>query len=287
MQYFRDYDFIQERIAKIACEAYALESMLYMTAGLIDTFENQDTDVESAMIKSFAIDSTNKAASLPLQTLGAKALITGEKSEEFLRDATHLATLGENLDAVKLYIGLSGLQHAGIAINEDVKKTRNPLSNPGHVFSKLFKINPIDSPKQTMNLQFNLHPSCDAAAQWLEYSIIRLQAGTDILLSRHGPQVIDFQIEIMRLSEAATLCYAMFSAVSRASRAYCIGLKHSDLEMFAASAFCLDASERVRLLILDIQKGEYLTTDNHYKKLAKQLFKSRGYFWEHPITRNF
>lgn len=261
--------------------------MLYMTAGLIDTYENQDTDLESAMIKSFALDSIGRAASMPLQTLGPKALISGQTTEEFFRDAAHLTTLGETLDAVKLYIGLSGLQHAGLALNEDVKKIRNPLSNPSFVFSKLFKMNPIDSPKQTMNLNFNLHPSCDAAAQWLEYSIIRLQSGTEMLLTRHGPQIIDFQIEILRLSEAATLCYAMFAAVARASRAYCIGLQHADYEMLTASAFCLDASERVKSIVLDIQKGEFLTNDKNYKKLAKQLFKSKGYFSEHPITRNF
>ena len=127
----------------------------------------------------------------------------------------------------------------------------------------------------------------DPAAQWLEFSILRLEAATEILLARHGQEIINFKLEVMRLSEVAGLCFAMFASVSRASRAYCIGLKHADYEMLIASSFCLSASEKVKLICQDIDKGEFLTTDNHNRKIAKQLLKNKKYFSEHPITRNF
>lgn len=282
-----EMDFAKERLGKLASEIYALESMLYMTAGLIDNYENQDTEIESAIVKNFAMDVIRRNATVPLETIGAISLLEGEKTREFLMDAFHIATQGETLDSLKLFVGLSGFQYAGVTLGEEIKKTRNPLFNPGFIFSKVLKPDPMKNPKQTHNLQFNLHPSCDAPAQWLEFSIKRLENGTELLLARHGPEIINFKIEILRVSEVATLCYAMFAAVSRASRAYCIGLKNAESEMLLAGSFCLDASERIKLIVHDIQKGEFLTNDNHYKKIGKQLLKSKEYFPEHPITRNF
>lgn len=172
-------------------------------------------------------------------------------------------------------------------LHAEVKKIRNPLSHPGLAFKKIFKQSVIDHPKQTLNLQYNVHPTMDPSAQWLEYSILRLEAATEILLGRHGQEIINNKIEILRLADAATLCYAMFATIARASRAYCIGLKHSDYEMLIASAFCLNSSEKVKLICQEIDKGEFLTNDNNHRKIAKQLLKSKQYFSEHPITRNF
>ena len=91
-----------------------MESMLYYTSALIDNYEGQDIDVESAVIKSFCIDTIFKNATLPLETFGPGSLLTGEKTEQNIRDVLHLATIGETMDAVRLFIGLTGFQHAGV-----------------------------------------------------------------------------------------------------------------------------------------------------------------------------
>lgn len=172
-------------------------------------------------------------------------------------------------------------------IHETIKKVRNPLMNPGFIFGRLFQSRNYENVKLTLKLNHSLHPTLDPAAQWLEYSILRLQLATEQLLSRYGSEIIQKQVEIQRLAECGILCYAMFCAVSRASRAYCIGLRHSDYEMLVASAFCLDGSEKVKSFIKEIAEGPFLTNDHNYEKIGKQLFKSKGYFLEHPLTRNF
>lgn len=283
----REVDLIKKRVGEMTCDIYALESMLYMTAGLRDIYDDQDTDLESAIIKSFANEVLTHSATAPLKTIGTKATTKGDNMERLVRSAIHLNTIGETGDAVKMYIGLMGLQHAGMSIHEDIKKSRNPLENPGHIFSKFFKPSPIDNPKQVLNLQYNLHQSLDPAAQWLEFSIIRLQAATEILLGRHGPKVIDHRIEVARLSDMATLCYGMFASVARASRSYCIGLRNSDYEMLIASAFCLSASDRVKAIAVDITKGEFICNDNNFMKIGKKVMESKSYFPENPVTRNF
>lgn len=42
---------IREKLAKAACSIYAIESMIYLTTGIIDTYEKADVDIEAAIIK--------------------------------------------------------------------------------------------------------------------------------------------------------------------------------------------------------------------------------------------
>jgi hypothetical protein len=54
-----------------------------------------------------------------------------------------------------------------------------------------------------------------------------------------------------------------------------------------AVTFCIDAHIRVKKNILDIENGPFINNDSNYKQVAKQVFKSRGYFAEHPLARNY
>lgn len=151
----------------------------------------------------------------------------------------------------------------------------------------MFKRSSLQSPKLTLKLNEYLHPSLQLAARHLEESVVRLQLGAEILLSRHGNQILEKQVEVIRLADAAILTYAMYATISRASRAYCIGTRHSDLEILTANVFALETTEKVLTLMNDIAKGPYLTNDANLQTIAKEMFNSRGYFYVHPTTQNF
>jgi acyl-CoA dehydrogenase family member 9 len=172
-------------------------------------------------------------------------------------------------------------------LHDMVTRVRNPLMHPKFVLSKIFSGKNIDDPKATLNLNYNLHPSLDPAAQSLEYSTIRLQIATETLLSRYGAGVVDKTAEVTRLTDAVVLLYAMYAATARASRAYCIGLRNADYEMLLANTFCLDNAKQIWQLVKDIDKGTHELNDYNYEKVGKKLFASNKYFLEHPLTRNF
>lgn len=46
-----EFQLIKEKIAKMASDVYAMESMTYLTAGLIDRYEKPDLSVEAAAVK--------------------------------------------------------------------------------------------------------------------------------------------------------------------------------------------------------------------------------------------
>ncbi|XP_035774588.1 complex I assembly factor ACAD9, mitochondrial-like [Anopheles albimanus] len=283
----KDIEVVREQLARMACTIYAAESLIYMTTSLMDDFENQDVDVEAAITKIFSAEQLVQFATLPLKLLGPHAMASDSSFDALLSEALKLYVGIESLDSVKFFIALAGLQYAGMQTYEVIKKDRNPAMNPSHVLSKLFEKTSITNPKKFADLQQFFHPSLDPAAHWIEYSIVRLKLATECVLSRHGAEVIDRHVELARLANIATMIYAMIASASRASRSYCIGLRHADQEIHLANMFGMEMSEKVRLLALDLEKGPFITNDDNYNIVARNLFREKAYFYQHPIARNF
>lgn len=55
---------------------------------------------------------------LPLNFMGPKAIVDGEPLAEYVKDALHLYTHGEPVDSLIQYVGLTGLQHAGVCCHK-------------------------------------------------------------------------------------------------------------------------------------------------------------------------
>lgn len=285
--HMKDVDTIKEQLGSLATSCYVLESMVYMTAGLIDIYEKQDVVLESAMVYAFAVDAMTEFMVRPLHAVGPLAAIKDGGFENYIREAAQLAASGEQLDSVRQFIALTGLSHAGVILNETIRKTRNPLDHPAFVFSRIFKQTSIQKPKKKYDLEGYLHPSMEAAANFLELSILRMNAAADIILARHGMTVVSHTVEVAKLAEAAMLCYAMFATAARASRSYCIGLRNADQEMNVAMVYCYITSERVKKIAIDLDQGEYGTTEHTYKLIGTKLIENKDYHLEHPTTRNF
>lgn len=280
-------EILQKILSEMVCSTYALESMIYLTAGLADVYDNQDVELESTIIKVFSQQTLMKIAISGLNFMGPRSLIEGQPMELYLRNAIQLVYSSEALNALTLIIGLTGLQHTGMYIHDIVKKVRNPLFNPSFIIKRLFENTNIENPKSTLNLNHHLHQSLDHPSHWLEHSIIRLKIATETLLGRHGAEIFNKQIEVERLSEAAVYIYAMFASLARSSRSYCIGLQHADDEMVIAAAFCYDAMKLIKNRVTDIHLGTNFVPDSYNVRIGKQLFNSKGYFPVHPLTRNF
>lgn len=53
--FYKDLDIMKEYLGRITARCYALESMVYMTAGLKDIYQDQDIDMECGAVKIFAV----------------------------------------------------------------------------------------------------------------------------------------------------------------------------------------------------------------------------------------
>lgn len=135
---------------------------------------------------------------------------------------------------LKDMIYATGVKHAGKGLRDQIKKLRNPFLFPGLMWKKMAErlYQSHDKPKRRLKLHKYMHPSLqDYAADCLEYSVLRLQFAVEVLLQRHGAAIIDQQLELKRIADVSIDVYGMTCALSRASRAYCIGLPNAQVEV--------------------------------------------------------
>jgi acyl-CoA dehydrogenase family protein 9 len=189
----------------------------------------------SFLSQVFSSEAAFESASELLQIFGGSGYMKDLPFERNLRDSRILSIFEGTNEILRLFISLMGLQHAGKELRDIVKKLRNPYLNPTLVWKTMMQRlkHQRDDPKFTLGLDGYLHPSLKDCAQNLEYSVLRLQYGVEMLLQRHGAKVSDpkVQIEVARLADVIIDVYAMTCVLARASRSYCIGLPNADTEV--------------------------------------------------------
>ncbi|XP_047039293.1 complex I assembly factor ACAD9, mitochondrial isoform X2 [Helicoverpa zea] len=281
-----DLTTIQSTIGSALLQVYASESAEYFTAGLLDGYTEPDAELEVAMCRNFI---ANHGVHTMLDLLSVPALDKEEECKLYLDNMRHLATRGENLDSVNMFIALTGLHHAGKSMAEEVKQMRNPLMHPTFIFRKVFanRHQEKDDPKLTLHLSEHLHPTLKIPSEQLEYCVLRMRYACETLMARHGVNVDSAYTELSRLAEAATEILVMTAVLARASRAYCIGLRNSEIEMKLAACFVEKTKERVKKLIKEIDDGQYLNLDHFTVQFGRKVLDTNTTLAEKPTARVF
>jgi len=287
----QDFALIKEKFARMTVDVYAMESMAYLTAGMLDGYENPECSVEAAMVKIFSSEGAWKWGSECLQVLGGLGFMKDYAYERYLRDARILLIFEGTNEILRMFVGLNGIQHAGKSLSEMVKKLRNPLMNPGFIIGKGMETlrQKKDNPKLDLGLREQLHPSLGESADALEYCVKRFQYGVESVLSRHAKKVVEpeNQMEVARLADCAIDLFAMTAVLGRASRSKSIGIRNADHEVALAQTFVRQATLRMKDRVKDLEDGPFMSGDVALNQIADQLFENGGYVAEHPLTRTY
>uniref|UniRef100_A0A1B6GAU8 Acyl-CoA dehydrogenase/oxidase N-terminal domain-containing protein n=1 Tax=Cuerna arida TaxID=1464854 RepID=A0A1B6GAU8_9HEMI len=280
---------IQDKVADIATTIYTLESMTYHTASILDQYENPDSSVELAIIKAFSFTEGRRCLDLIMELMGGRAFMISEITQKYFRDFRTMEVFDGTTDIANLYISLNGLQYAGMTMNETVGKLRNPFDYPNFIMKRLFTLrqHTKDNPKLILKLYEQLHPSLKDSANELEYCVLRLQYAVTVIFTRYGTDVVNQQIELMRLADAAIRIYAMTAVLARASRSYCIGLKNAQSEVKYAIKICSAYKRIVQTELNDLISGLVISGDVYSLNFGPEIFRNHGYFLEHPLERSF
>ncbi|KAJ8302027.1 hypothetical protein KUTeg_021014 [Tegillarca granosa] len=94
-RHLSEFGLIQEKFAKMAITTYAMESMAYLTAGIIDQYEEPDLSVEAAMVKVFSSEGCWTCVNECLQILGGLGYMKDYPYERYLRDGRILMIFEE------------------------------------------------------------------------------------------------------------------------------------------------------------------------------------------------
>jgi alkylation response protein AidB-like acyl-CoA dehydrogenase len=105
-------ELVQQRIARMAAYCYAMDSVLYMTTGMLDR-KDDDIQVETAMCKVFCSEFGYRAVNDAIQIMGGESYMTENEVERIFRDSRiNLIVEGAN-EVMQSYIfGYGGKQLA-------------------------------------------------------------------------------------------------------------------------------------------------------------------------------
>jgi len=284
-----DFGLIKEKFARTAINVYAMESMAYLSAGIIDTYEEQDTAVEAAIVKVFSSSKGWELGSEMLQVMGGLGYMRNYKYERFLRDSRISLIFEGTNEILRMFIAFMGIQHASPELKATVKKLRNPMMNPGFALNMALTNlrDRQDMPKLSQDIVGNVHPSLAGPANELAYCTERFRYAVQSMLVRYGTDVVQprHQLDVVRLGDMAMDLFAMTACLSRASRSYVTGIHNADHEVLLATTFCTEAAARIRghMDCVLTPKGN---SDIAYTNIADAMFAKGAYAAEHPLTTN-
>ncbi|KAM5292131.1 complex I assembly factor ACAD9, mitochondrial-like [Ctenodactylus gundi] len=282
-----EFGLIQEKLALMARKAYAMESMSYLTAGMLDHPEISDCSVEAAMVKVFSSESAWQCVSEALQILGGAGYMKDYPYERMLRDSRILLIFEGTNEILRMFSALTGLQHAGRILTARVKELKR-----GNVTVLMETVGQRlrDSLGQTvdMGLTGNLglvHPSLEDSATKLEQNVYFFGRTVQDLLQRFGKTIVEEQLLMKRVANILINMYGMAAVLSRASRSIRIGLRNHDHEILLANTFCVEAYFQNVFSLAQLQKRAPENLDEHIKKIAQQILEKRAYICAHPLDR--
>lgn len=131
---------IKSRVASVETRIYAMESMVYMTAGILDSYQIADVGCESALTKVFCTEALRLGVDECLDLVGMSAYESGRGDEfvDVLRSGivNRLLNTLTNNEVLRMQVATSSVILAGIELGDEVVKSRNPLMFPSFIFKQ-------------------------------------------------------------------------------------------------------------------------------------------------------
>ncbi|XP_026532888.1 acyl-CoA dehydrogenase family member 9, mitochondrial [Notechis scutatus] len=282
-----EFGLIQEKFALMARQAYVMESMAYLTAGMMDRPGIPDCSVEAAIVKVFSSEGAWVCVSEALQILGGLGYIKDYPYERYLRDSRILMIFEGTNEVLRMYIALTGIQYAGKILTERIKefKKRNVKVMWNLVLGRLFGSKPPSI--GVIGQGGVVHPSLKESVEKLEQNVFEFGNTVENLLVRFGKTIVDEQMILKKVANIVINLYAMTAVISRATRSMCIGLNNHDHEVLLANIFCTEACFENNYTMVSLQKDSPENLDEDIKKVANQVLEKRSYICSHPLDRTF
>lgn len=284
-----EFGMIQEKFALMAVNAFVMESMAYLTAGMMDRPGVPDCSVEAAIVKIFSSEGGWICVSEALQVLGGLGYTKNYPFERYVRDCRILPIFEGTNEILRMYVALTGMQHAGKILTGKIKEMKK-----GNIGVALGMAGKRLKSAFGSSVDFGLtgkdgvvHPSLEESAKKFEQNVSLFGSTVESLLYRYGKSMVDEQLVLKRVADVLINLYAMTAVLSRSSRSISIGARNHDHEVLLANTFCSDAYFKNNYLMTQLQKHSPENNDANIKKIAKEVLENRAYICSHPLERTF
>lgn len=265
-----EFGLIKEKIARMMMNIFAGESMVYMTASLIDR-KDVDYSIESAIAKVFASEILWDCVDENLQIWAGAGYMKEYPYERWLRDARINRIFEGTNEILRAFIALSGMQAPGEELAGLAEAIKYPLKGMGPVSD--FAIRKIKRSVLGQTITKS-HPALKKEAGMLEEFSVEFANQVEILLRRHGKEISLRQFAQKRIAEVAIDFYAMACILSRVTQILEEkGPEKCELELSLAETFFTRASRRIKSNFKGIDRND----DEVMKFIADQAYEVGKY----------
>src|SRR4051795_13074223 len=266
-----DFELVQEKIGWMVSFTFGLESMAYLTCGLVDAGV-EDYSLESAICKVAGTEYVWYAANRALQLHGGQGYMRTEPYEKLLRDIRIFPIFEGANDVMRAFIALSGLKPLGERLGEmgDIGLS-DPIGSIGvladYVLGRVQReIRPDRVTKS--------HAELRALADPIGDQVKRLRAVSESVLREHRKGIVERQFIQKRLADAVADIYAQIAVLSRVTTIFeDQGVEPSGQERYIAETFCTRAAKRVESNFDQIESND----DDRMTAIAKLAYKRGEY----------
>jgi len=265
-----EYGMIKEKIARMNAETYALESMVYLTTGMVDR-GIPDYSLESAICKVFGSETLWYVVNETLQIAAGIGYMCEYPYERWLRDARiNLIFEGTN-EILRAFIALSGLQGPGRQLSEVSRAMREPIKGFG-----LLSDFAIQKARTALGRErfTRVHPALRKETVVFEEATAALAREAERVLRKHGKDIAYKQFVQCRLAEVSIALYGLAATLSRTTAEIeQKGEAAAAREIDLAAAFCALARPRIESRLGRMERED----DELFKQVASQSYEDGGY----------
>jgi len=205
-----EFELIKKKLARMAADTYAMESMTYVTASLIDR-GLEDYMIETAILKVFTTEALWGIVNDAFQIYGGAAYFTDKPLERILRDA-RINQIGEGANEVLVsFIALAGLRGPGLQLQELWEALRQPSALGKAWRIGVERVGAAVSPPHVPVRRAELRPHADQLGRLIR----RFTVEVDRTLIQHREAILDRQYVQQRIAGAAVELFASACVLSR------------------------------------------------------------------------
>jgi acyl-CoA dehydrogenase family protein 9 len=266
-----DFELVEEKIAWMVTYLFGMESMAYMTTGLMDA-GIEDASIESAVCKIAGTEFVWYAANRALQLAGGKGYMRGEPYEQILRDIRIFPIFEGANDVLRSFVALAALKPLGDELSElgDLQLS-DPIGAIGTLAEYAFgRVRREVRPDRITKA----HDELGELAGPVGDQVKRLRGAGEALLRRHGHGIVDQGLAHKRYAHALSDILAQIAVISRVGSIFeDQGVEASGQERFIAQTFCTRAARRVDGALDQLDHND----DDRTHSIARLAYKRGAY----------
>jgi acyl-CoA dehydrogenase family member 9 len=266
-----DLELVQDKIGWMVSYLFGLESMTYLTCGLVDAGV-PDYSLESAVCKIAGTEFLWYAANRVLQLKGGEGYMRDQPYEKILRDIRIFPIFEGANDVLRSFVALSGIKPLGeklsglgeLDLGDPIRSVGVLIDYVGERIQREVRPDKVSA----------AHTELDRHAESVSDQVNRLRDVAESLLRRHGREIVHRGFQHKRLADALADIYAQVAVLSRVSSIFeDQGVEPSGQERYIAETFCTRAAARVSNRFDQIDDND----DERMTAIAKLAYRRGEY----------